>query len=75
MRLWERFNRWLDPKFGWHILWLTPLLLLGMAYGSTIGAAIACVKASYKEGRRRARTAANPELNDLRRLAGIKEIK
>lgn len=31
--LWHRFNAWIDPKFGWHVLWIVPLLVVGSIVG------------------------------------------
>lgn len=51
-----------DPKFGWHVLWLVPLLMVGAAYGKVrrffCGLKQKKIKASWSTETKRIRTLA-----------------
>lgn len=64
MNPWERFNNWIDPKFGWHVVWIVPMLLLISLWNEIVD--LFRKKISLKRA---------AELDRLRLLADIKEKK
>jgi len=59
-----------DPKFGWHIYWIAPLLIIGGIIGKPL---------HYLEKRRQRKhmekIMQDPEIVELARLAGLVERK
>lgn len=59
-----------DPKFGWHILWIGPLLWVGMWVNIPIQ--------YYKERKQRKhieKIMKDPEIAEMARLAGLPKRK
>lgn len=64
---WQKFNEWIDPKFGVHIFWIVPALLLDTVYEKlTSWQHSVKIKKSLKD---------NPDINELSKLSGIKNGK
>ena len=58
----------LDPKFGWHILWITPLVIIGRIVGILIQ-----YYKNYKRRRYMEAIMKDSEIAELVKLARIKE--
>jgi hypothetical protein len=59
-----------DPKFGWHIYWIMPVVYIG----SLIGALVDWYK-EYKHRKHIAAIMKDPEIAKIVNLAGIKDTK
>lgn len=56
-----------DPKFGWHATWITPLVLVYIAYQDTKRWIVnKCHKRKIKRILKE-----NPDINELTKLSGI----
>lgn len=64
---WQKFNDWIDPKFGVHVFWIVPALLLDTVYEQlTSWQHRVKIKKLLKD---------NPDINELSTLSGIKNGK
>jgi len=57
-----------DPKFGWHIYWIAPLLYIG----DLVGRPIAYFQ-KRKQRKHMEKIMKDPEIAELARLAGLDE--
>ena len=68
---WQKFNDWIDPKFGVHVFWIVPcFLIIEIAYQ------IAMQIHRWKQRRHINKILKdNPDINELSKLSGIKNGK
>jgi len=61
---WQKFNDWIDPKFGVHVFWIVPALLVSAVWDKlTDWKHRIKINKILKE---------NPDINELSKLSGIK---